>query len=168
MKSIHQMNREEFVEVFGGIYEHSSWIAEKSWDKGLGESENSANGLQSVMASVVSTAERVAQMQLLCAHPDLAGKLAVSGELTIESTSEQASAGLDKCSQQEFDELQALNDRYKATFKFPYILAVKGRNVPEIIANFRARVDNDVETEFKEALAQVNQIALLRLEGLFG
>ena len=168
MKPIYQMNREEFVELFGGIYEHSSWIAGKSWDKGLGEGENSASGLQSVMSEVVMAAGQDAQMKLLCAHPDLAGKLAVSGELTQESTSEQASAGLDKCTQHEFDELQALNDRYKSTFKFPYILAVKGRNVPEIIANFRTRVDNDIETEFKEALAQVNQIALLRLEGLFG
>ena len=168
MKPVNQMSRQEFVDAFGGIYEHSSWIAHQSWDNGLSASANTAHGLQSIMARVVMAASPAAQLQLLCAHPDLAGKLAVSGKLTEESTSEQASAGLDKCTQEEFDELQALNQRYKSTFGFPYILAVKGRKVPEIIENFRTRVDNDTETEFREALEQVNQIALLRLEGLWG
>ena len=167
MKPVDQMNRQEFVDTFGGIYEHSSWIAQQSWDNGLNTSANTALGLHSIMAAVVMAAPHAAQLQLLCAHPDLAGKLALSGKLTEDSTAEQASAGLDKCTQQEFDELQALNQRYQSTFSFPYILAVKGRKVPEIIENFRSRVKNDGDTEFREALEQVNQIALLRLEGLW-
>ena len=166
MTSISQMNRDNFVATFGGVYEHSGWIAELVWDGGLTKAEDSAVGLQAAMADVVSAAGYEPQLALLCAHPDLAGKLAVRGDLTDESTSEQASAGLDRCSTEEFDELQALNTRYRSTFNFPYILAVKGRNVPEILENFRSRVDNDIEIEFQEALRQVHQIAQLRLETL--
>jgi len=104
---------------------------------------------------------------LLRAHPDLAGKLAISGELTADSTSEQASAQLDKCTPEEFAEFQSLNDRYKEAFGFPYILAVRGRNRQEILENFRSRVDNTPDTEFAEALKQVHRIALLRIEALF-
>ena len=166
MTSVGQMNRDDFVATFGGIYEHSSWIAEQVWDRGLSKAEDAVTGLQAAMADVVSAAGYEPQLSLLCAHPDLAGKLAVRGDLTDESTSEQASAGLDRCSTEEFDELQALNTRYRSTFNFPYILAVKGRSVPEILENFYSRIDNDVEIEFQEALRQVHQIALLRLETL--
>lgn len=166
MTDIHEMNREAFIETFGGVYEHSPWIAEHTWDKGLTVRENSANGLRAAMADVIDAAGREPQLSLLRAHPDLAGKLAVRGELTAESTSEQASAGLDKCTQAEFDELQDLNNRYKERFGFPYILAVKGRNVPEILENFRTRVENGEDQEFAEALRQVHRIALLRLADL--
>jgi len=161
------MNRDDFVATFRGVYEHSDWIAELVWDGGLTKAEDTATGLQAAMADVVSAAGYEPQFALLCAHPDLAGKLAVRGDLTDESTSEQKSAGLDRCSTEEFDELQALNTLYRSTFNFPYILAVKGRNVSEILENFRSRVNNDVEIEFQEALNQVHQIALLRLETLF-
>ena len=167
MTSISQMNRDDFVATFRGVYEHSDWIAELVWDGGLTKAEDTATGLQAAMADVVSAAGYEPQLSLLRAHPDLAGKLAVRGDLTDESTSEQKSAGLDRCSTEEFDELQALNTRYRSTFNFPYILAVKGRNVSEILENFRSRVNNDVEIEFQEALNQVHQIALLRLETLF-
>jgi len=166
MTPISQMNRDDFVATFGVVYEHSEWIAELVWDRGLTSAEDTPAGLQAAMADVVSAAGYEPQLSLLCAHPDLAGKLAIRGELTDESTSEQASAGLDRCSTEEFDELQALNTRYRSTFNFPYILAVKGRNVPEILENFRSRVDNDIEIEFQEALRQVHQIAQLRLETL--
>jgi len=166
MTPVSQMNRDEFVKTFGGIYEHSGWIAELAWDRGLSRTEDTAHGLHATLADVVDAAGYEPQLALLRAHPDLAGKLAVRGELTEESTSEQAGAGLDKCTNQEFDTLQTLNTRYKSTFGFPYILAVKGRNVTEILENFRIRVDNDAETEFQAALNQVHQIALLRLEAI--
>ncbi len=166
MIPISQMNRDAFVETFAGIYEHSVWVAEMAWDRGLRKNEDTATGLHATMADIIYLAGREPQLVLLRAHPDLAGKLAVRGGLTEESTSEQASAGLDRCTEQEFNELKMLNTRYRATFGFPYILAVKGRNVPEILDNFRSRINNDIETEFDEALEQVHQIALLRIKQL--
>ena len=105
-------------------------------------------------------------MGVLRAHPDLAGKLAQSGALTEESTSEQAGAGLDQCSAAEFKEFTDLNTIYREKFGFPFILAVKGRHRTEILQNFRDRVPNDIATEFREALNQVHQIAKMRLEAL--
>ena len=107
-------------------------------------------------------------MALLRAHPDLAGKLAVEGELTAESTSEQAGAGLERCSPEEFEEFQRLNDAYTARFGFPFILAVKGYDRAGILAAFRRRVGHDRATELREALDQVHRIARLRLRALAG
>ncbi|MCF6303767.1 MAG: 2-oxo-4-hydroxy-4-carboxy-5-ureidoimidazoline decarboxylase [Rhodobacteraceae bacterium] len=151
--------KEKFVEIYGGIYEHSPWVAEASFDGGVGD-------LSLKMRQVVEDAGLDAQLKLLRAHPDLAGKLATSGALTAESTSEQAGAGLDDCSEAEFAEFTALNERYKAKFGFPYILAVKGRHRVEILENFRSRIDNSPEQEFREALDQVHQIAKLRLKDM--
>lgn len=146
------MTKDEFVARYGGIYEHSPWVAEKAW------------GLRGViatkMARIVDNAGPEAQLALLRAHPDLAGKLA----MTEASVSEQAGAGLDQCTPQEFAEFTALNDRYKSRFGFPFILAVRGLDRHEILENFRARIGNDRETEFATALAQVHKIARLRLQ----
>ena len=157
------MSRADFVAVFGPVYEHSPWIAEQAWDAGLGEHHNSAEGLHRMLAAIVNAAGQPPQLALLRAHPDLAGTLAVQGELTVQSTSEQAGAGLDQCSAEEFAEFQGLNDRYKSGFGFPYILAVSGRGRVEILENFRSRIDNSAEDEFAEALTQVHRIALIRL-----
>jgi OHCU decarboxylase len=114
------------------------------------------------LAVQVDAAGHDEKLALLRAHPDLAGKLAV-GELTAASASEQAGAGLDRCTPEEFDRLQDLNARYKAKFGFPFIMAVKGRRRGEIIAAFGRRIENSPETEFETALAEVHRIALLRL-----
>ncbi|MGH6830934.1 MAG: 2-oxo-4-hydroxy-4-carboxy-5-ureidoimidazoline decarboxylase, partial [Methylocella sp.] len=98
--------------------------------------------------------------------PDLAGRLAVGGELTTESTLEQASAGLDKCTPDEFRRFTRLNDSYKRKFPFPFIMAVKGKSRAEILDAFERRIHNDPETEFRTALAEVHKIALLRLRDL--
>ena len=156
-------NKRAYLRRFGGVYEHSEWVAEKAFDMGPPVPED----LPGVMRQIVEDAGQKAQLALLRAHPDLAGKLAKSGALTNESTSEQASAGLDQCTGEEFAEFTALNARYKARFGFPYILAVRGRNRAEILENFRSRVDNAPEVEFREALNQVHQIAALRFEALF-
>lgn len=160
------MSRDAFVAAFGGVYEHSAWVAERAWDKGLGEETATPGGLSGILHAEVVAAGREPQLALLRAHPDLAGKLALAGGLTAESTAEQAGAGLDQCTPEELAEFQSLNDRYKARFGFPYILAVKGRHRTQILENFRARVDNDPEVEFAEALDQVRRIALLRLEAM--
>ncbi len=154
-------NQQSYVERLGGIYEHSPWVAEKAFAMGA-----PLKGLPLILRQIVEDAGPEAQLALLRAHPDLAGKLASTGALTAESTSEQASAGLDQCTPEEFAEFTDLNDRYKTRFGFPYILAVRGRHRVEILENFRSRVDNTPEVEFREALDQVHQIAALRLAAL--
>ena len=159
------MNRQDFVERFGGMFEHSPWVAEGAWDAGLNLA--SAADLHARMCAVLQAATQERQLGVLNAHPDLAGRLALAGQLTADSTAEQASAGLDKCSPEEFERLQALNEAYKAKFGFPFIMAVKGRPRAEIIQAFETRVENDADTEFSTALAQVERIAHLRLEQMF-
>lgn len=161
------MERDVYLEHIGGVYENSSWIAETLFRGGLTSDHDNAVGLHAALRTIVDDAPEDKQIDLLLAHPDLAGKLAVSGGLTDESTSEQASAGLDQCTDEEFAEFQSLNSRYKEKFKFPYILAVRGRNRQAILENFRTRVENSREDEFAEALKQVHKIAFLRLETLF-
>jgi len=163
-----QMSREVFVTTFGGIFEHSAWVAEETWDAGLDGKADQAADLHARMCAVLRAASHDRQLDLLNAHPDLAGKLAVAGQLTADSTAEQASAGLDRCSPQEFERLQSLNETYKAKFGFPFIMAVKGRSRAEIIQGFEERVNNDDKTEFSTALAQVERISLLRLNDLLG
>lgn len=158
-----KMSKSTFVEQFGGVYEHSAWVAEKAYADGLPEN---VEPLITALRRIIEAAGEAPQLTLLRAHPDLAGKLAKTGELTAESTSEQAGAGLDECTPEEFAEFTTLNDTYKAKFGFPYILAVKGRHRVEILDNFRSRVDNSPAQEFREALDQVHQIARLRLEAL--
>ncbi len=163
---IANLDRTEFVSRFGGLYEHSRWVAEKCFDQGLHKVCTSPSELAGPMSRLVEAAGQEPQLILLRAHPDLAGKLAKSGGLTAESTSEQAGAGLDQCTEAEFAEFTQLNDAYRQKFGFPFILAVKGRHRTEILENFRSRVPNDIATEFREALGQVHQIAKLRLQAL--
>jgi len=161
-----EMTRDAFVARFGGVYEHSPWVAERAWDAGLGEETATAGGLSGELHAQVTAATQDERLALLRAHPDLAGKLALAGELTADSSAEQAAAGLDRCTPEELEAFHALNDRYKARFGFPYILAVKGRHRRQILENFRARVENDPAAEFEEALDTQRRIALLRLEAI--
>ncbi len=157
-------DRDGFLARYGGVYEHSPWVAGAVWDEGAASGD--LETLAGAMAARVEAAGEEAQLVLLRAHPDLAGKLAVRGELTPLSTSEQAGAGLDRCSPEEFTEFQRLNDAYKAHFGFPFILAVKGHDRAAILDAFRRRVGHDRATELREALAQVHRIARLRLQAL--
>jgi OHCU decarboxylase len=120
------------------------------------------------MAGIVDAAGHDAQLALLRAHPELAGKLAIAGGLTAESSAEQAGAGLDSCTPDEFASFSDLNDRYGARFGHPFIIAVRGLDRAAILAAFAARIDNDPTTEFATALAEVHKIARLRLELLCG
>jgi 2-oxo-4-hydroxy-4-carboxy-5-ureidoimidazoline decarboxylase len=160
------LDKASFVALHGRVYEHSPWIAEAVWNAGLSKSHDSVEGLHTALAEIVDRAAREQQLALLNAHPDLAGRLALRGELTSESTSEQASAGLDKCTPDEFQRFTALNDAYKGKFAFPFIMAVKGRTRAEILHAFERRIHNDPETEFRTALNEVHKIALLRLREL--
>lgn len=160
------LDRAGFLARYGGVYEHSPWIAEAVWQ--AGDPPGTAAALADAMAARVEAAGNAAQLALLRAHPDLAGRLAVRGELTEDSTSEQAGAGLDRCSPEEFDEFRRLNDAYRARFGFPFILAVKGFDRAGILAQFRRRAGNGRAAEFREALNQVHRIARLRLQAMAG
>jgi 2-oxo-4-hydroxy-4-carboxy-5-ureidoimidazoline decarboxylase len=160
------LDRTQFVTLYGRVYEHSPWIAEAAWSAGLTPRHDTVEGLHEALAAIVDAASRVQQLALLNAHPDLAGRLAVRGELTAESTSEQASAGLDKCSPDEFRRFTVLNEAYKAKFPFPFIMAVKGKSRAEILDAFERRIHHDENLEFQTALAEVHKIALLRLREL--
>jgi len=158
-----KMAKNEFLAVFGRIYEHSPWVAEQLWEQGLNEALDDIEAFHAAMAKIVESASRDHRLGLLNAHPDLAGKLAMQGELTAESTGEQASAGLDKCSPEEFGKFTRLNQAYRTRFGFPFIMAVRGKTRSEILASFERRVANDQQAEFETAMAEVHKIALLRL-----
>lgn len=156
----------DFVARYGGIYEHSPWVAEQAFAEGLGADDDTAEGLGARMRRIVEAAGEAAWLTLLRAHPELAGKLAIAGGLTRDSTAEQASAGLDRCSEAEFERFHTLNARYRDRFGFPFIVAVRGLSRADILATFEARVENTRATELRTALDQVHRIARLRLEAM--
>jgi 2-oxo-4-hydroxy-4-carboxy-5-ureidoimidazoline decarboxylase len=162
-----KMTSAAFVEAFGHVYEHSQWIAELAHDRGLTDSHDGPAALAALLAQVLDEGSDQQKLQLLCAHPDLAGKLAMRGELTDASTSEQSSARLDQCSEGEFEKFTALNSRYKNRFGFPFILAVRDHDRASILRLFELRAGNSESDEFAEALKQVNRIAALRIADVF-
>lgn len=148
------MTRQQFVEKYGGIYEHSSWIAEAAYG---------AADIAAAMRQAVERCGPEKQLALIRAHPDLGVKL---DTLTASSVSEQTGAGLNQCTPEEFAEFQKLNQEYKEKFGFPFIVAVKGLTRPQILQAFRERVHNPLEVEFQTALEQIHKIAGFRLEAL--
>ncbi len=161
-----QLTRVEFVQRYGGVFEHSRWIAEQAFDDELGPANDTAVGLHAAMAAKFRMAGEARRLGVLNAHPDLAGKLAAAKRLTVESTSEQASAGLDALSDEERVRFGELNQAYTSKFGFPFIIAVKGLDKNKIRGQFEARINNDRETEFDTACRQVERIARLRLDDL--
>ena len=162
----HLLSRDDFIAAFSGIYEHSPWVAERLFDAGLTANDADPAILARRMAEIVDAAGYDKQMALLRAHPELAGRLAIAGSLTAESTAEQASAKLDQCNAEEFAAFQNLNDRYGKKFGHPFIIAVSGINRATILATFGKRVAHSAETEFANALGEVHKIARFRLEQL--
>ena len=158
-----RMGRAEFVLRFGGIYEHSPWIAEQAFDAGIGPEQDSASGLHAALAHVFRHADDAARLGVLTAHPDLAGKLAAARRLTPESTAEQAGAGLDALTDAERARFSDLNARYVARFGFPFILAVRDHDKAAILETFERRLTHDRDSEFAEACHQVERIAHHRL-----
>lgn len=159
-----RMTRTEFVDRFGDVYEHSPWVAEQAWDRGLTEEHDVVEALHRLMADLLLSADRQTQLALINAHPDLAGKAAIAGELTEASTSEQAGAGIHRCTAEEFARFTELNAAYQARFHFPFIKAVKGSDRHQILAAFEERIHNSPDEEFERALLEINQIALFRLQ----
>ncbi len=158
-----QMDRDAFVAAYGGIFEHSPWIAERAWALELGPAHDTAGGLHNALARVFRSASPEERLGVLTAHPDLAGKLAQAKRLTAESTSEQASAGLDALTDAERDAFTNLNTRYNEKFGFPFIIAVRDHDKASILQAFQRRIENDRETELAEACRQVERIAEFRL-----
>ncbi|MGL4280768.1 MAG: allantoinase PuuE [Albidovulum sp.] len=161
-----QMDKAAFIARFGGVFEHSPWIAERGWALELGPAHDTAAGLQNALARIFRSASRAERLGVLTAHPDLAGKLAQAKRLTASSTAEQASAGLDALTDAERTEFTELNNAYAARHGFPFIIAVRDNTKASILDAFRRRLEQDNETEFHEACTQVERIAALRLKDM--
>jgi len=168
-----ETSKENFVARYGAIYEHSPWVAEcvepllaDAAKSGSDSNATDYETLARLMMDCVDNASREQQLALINAHPDLAGKAQLRGELTEDSSSEQASAGLDQCSAAELESFHALNSAYKKKFGFPFIMAVRESNRQEILAAFESRLDNDYDAEFETALQEIHTIARLRLKAL--
>jgi OHCU decarboxylase len=158
-----RMSRAIFMERFGDIFEHTPQLAQAAYAAGLSPEHDSLEGLHAALSAALYRLPRAAQLALIRAHPDLAGRLALATQLTADSKQEQASAGLDQLTADELQQFTSLNERYRARFAFPFVMAIKGRTKPEILGAFTARLQNDRDTEFAEALRQIDAIARTRL-----
>jgi 2-oxo-4-hydroxy-4-carboxy-5-ureidoimidazoline decarboxylase len=152
---------EAFVARLGHVAEGSPWVAERAW--ALRASGRSGD-LAGAFARAVRDAPVDDQLALIRAHPDLAGRAALAGDLTPESAGEQASAGLDRLTPADLARFTALNDAYRRRFGFPFVIRVRGREVPEILAACERRLGNDAEAERRAAIEEIVAIMALRLE----
>ena len=153
---VNALDRQQFVAAFEGIFEHSTWVAERAFDE---RPFASRDDLHRAMTAAVHAATTEEQLALLRAHPDLGARARMSDA----SSSEQAGAGLDRLAPGQFERLQQLNARYRVRFDFPFLYAVKGSTVEDILAALEGRLESDWRTEFDEALRQVARIARFRL-----
>jgi len=161
-------DEQEYMKVYGELYEHSPWIIEKAYKSVASNAiYNELEKFHALLSSIVLNATLDLQESLIKAHPMLAGKKAQENALTDFSTNEQKSAGLDSCSDEEIKTFDELNKKYFLKFGFPYILAVKGRNKSEILRDFRERLAHSSEVERAMALRQINQIAWIRIKGIY-
>ena len=157
---LNYLNKDKFISLFGVIFEKTQWIAEKLLEH---KPFKDKDDLVNKMIHIYETSQKNDILNILKAHP----KLAIEKNLTEHSSKEQSSANLKNCNKEEYDEFKKLNDEYENKFGFPFIIAVKGKDKIEILNNFRQRINNDVELEFKKAKSQVKKIALFRLNELF-
>jgi 2-oxo-4-hydroxy-4-carboxy-5-ureidoimidazoline decarboxylase len=160
LDELNRLDKDAFVAALGDIFEHSPWIAEAAWQR---RPFASLADLHAAMIAVMRDAAG-RQVDLIKAHPDLAGKAARAGALTADSASEQNSAGLDRLSEAEFATFHRLNDAYKQKFGFPFIVCVRRHGKESILSQFEHRLAHDAATEQKTALAEIARIAALRLD----
>ena len=159
IKKINNLDKSEFLSIFGNVFEKSKWISEKVFD------QKPFKNLESFVSEIIGTYENSDNktiLKILNLHPELA----VEKKLTANSEAEQNKANLKQCTPEEFDEFKKLNIEYKEKFNFPFIIAVKGKNKNEILVNFRERIQNDLNKEFLEAKNQVKKIASFRLKDI--
>jgi len=159
--ALHAADRATFVAAIGFAFEDSPWIAEAAWER---RPFDGVDGLHAALASVVASAPVDRQVALIGAHPDLAGRVARTGRLTAASRDEQASAGLDRLGPEEIARFDEANAAYRARFGFPFVIAVRGRNQAAILAALEQRSRNERDAEIALALAEIAQIARLRLQ----
>ena len=159
------VNREAFVNRLGGVFESSSWIADRAW---ASRPFADLDGLHRAMVDVVTTASEEQQLALIRAHPDLVGAAALAGTLTCESTGEQAAAGLDPGSltPDEIAEFGALNASYTERFGFPFVICARENRKESILAGLRTRIDHSDDQERRTALEEIAKIAWYRLADL--
>ena len=165
--------RADFVARHGGVYEHSPWIAERTAERGaaprrerFADESSFVDALARALAATLAAASDEEKLALVRAHPDLVGRAAIAGELTADSSAEQSSAGLDRCTPEEFARFGELNTAYREKFGFPFVMAVRGRGRREILEAFESRLGNAPETELARALEEIDRIARLRLEAM--
>lgn len=164
--SIDEINRssvERFVELLGGIFEHSPWVPKLVYPDRPFESRVA---LHRAMTTAVRCAPQVDRMDLLCSHPELAGREASEGTLTDASKGEQAGAGLNQCSVAELAKIGTLNQAYRTKFGFPFIIAVTGLDKHQIITAMETRLENTEDQEFDTAIGEVEKIARIRIDAL--
>lgn len=160
---VNALSPQEFVSAFGGLYEHSPWIAEAAEEK---RPFPDFYSLLAAMTEIVSSSDEAKQLALLRAHPELAGKAVIDRHLTDASIEEQASAGLDRMTSQEYETFHRLNADYNARFDFPFIICVRLTDKAGILKAMESRARNSREQEFRTALEEVSKIARLRLEAM--
>jgi len=154
--TFNKLNKSEFLSIFGNVFEKTEWIAEKCYNS---KPFNNVQELVNKMIEIFENSIKEKHLEIFNSHPDLAVKI----KLTKESENEQANANLNQCTNEEFEEFNRLNQKYKKKFGFPFIIAVKGKNKNEILKIFRQRITNNINLEFEEAKKQVKKIATFRL-----
>jgi 2-oxo-4-hydroxy-4-carboxy-5-ureidoimidazoline decarboxylase len=157
-----ELTHEAFLHRFGGVYEASPWVAEGVWPGVEAGKLDDREALAAAMREEVDAAPAEVKLALIRAHPELASR----AQMADASVREQAGAGLDACSADEFAAFQRLNGAYNARFGFPFIVAVKGLTRADILAAFEARLANQPAAEFATALEQIHRIAGFRLADL--
>jgi OHCU decarboxylase len=164
--STSKLDAQAFVSLYGGVYEHSPWVAQTLAAQGLSPDDDDPAVLAGRMAAIVEASGTDRQLELLRLHPELANKTKIGEELTESSKLEQSSARLDQCSPEEFAKFQTLNEAYRAKFGFPFIIAVTGLTRADILTAFETRLGHSREAEFRTALDQVHKIARIRIEAI--
>ena len=157
LEKINNLNKSDFLTIFGNVFEKSEWISEKVFD--LRPFKNFED-LFSKIIGIYENSDKIIILKILNSHPELA----VEKKLTINSKNEQKNANLNECTNDEYKEFKKLNIEYKKKFDFPFIIAVKGKNKNEILNYFRERIKNSPDEEFLEAKKQVKKIVTFRLE----
>jgi OHCU decarboxylase len=161
LADVEKMSEEEFVAIFGPLFEHSPWVAQEAWRR---RPFGSSGALHAAFEAAIRSAPRERQLALIRAHPELAGREAEEGELTEESSREQAAAGLDRLSPADHARLTELNRRYRERFGFPMVVCVREHTKDSILASGSARLERSPEDEVATALGEIAKIADLRLE----
>ena len=163
LADLNQLSRNSFVDSLGGIFEHSPWVAELAYAK---QPFDSIAQLHRAMFETVQGSSKSRRLELICNHPELAGKEAAAGTLTSDSRQEQSGAGLDQCSAEELSQLQSLNRAYREKFEFPFVIAVTGLDKTAIIAAIGVRLKNSFNVEFETSISEIGKIGLIRLNAL--